>query len=376
MDNKNTPATVSVAQRLDVLRGTVKKCLDLSTNLQGFVTASGLISDIPAETELTNEEVAALRAINCLASLQNELNGLLSYYDSHKSIIEGIVAGSGAQPAQPAQEPQAAPAPVSDKAAQLARAATRPVVRPRAPISHPANAAAAAATNAERLVALTAHAAQQASEAEAAREAARLRTLEQAARAQQQQEEAALPEVADVGEPVASLPAPVSPSAKEVPSKQVDKKLRVATAYERLVTPEISPLTKMFAAAPWFHHGVGTVTVGSTEFGGWHEDHDPMDKPFERQARLPSGFYGKVDMGEGVIAPKYVVIRNQTTILIWNFALGLGCHSIFIFHSVLNPKDTDKVFRVAESCSTSTLRRVLEEFEQVWGYSSGAMVVE
>lgn len=142
-----------------------------------------------------------------------------------------------------------------------------------------------------------------------------------------------------------ALPAPVLPNLSQ-------KRPPLENSIARLVG-EQSPLLDIFAPAPWLPNGRGTVTVGSPGFQ-WYKNTDPFATDSNTRATLPSGFFG------GEERPLFVVIRLETCILVWNFAMDP--ESMLVYMAQVSDTDPENLrwFKPSELSSSFTRRLVQE----------------
>ena len=325
---------------------------------------------------LSEEQVKSLRAVQASNSLVIDLRNLSEYLQKTTAI-----AASNAS-----QEPNEKQAQLLPKAAAVVsapEASAQVAPPPRRQVPQRQTNTDAAKINSEKLASLQRIAAEQAqAQANAQQQAAeqrqqRLQQQQQEERArleaieaqrQLEEQQAQQAQIEQEAAAAAAAAAAVKPASVNQP-RQVAGAARVLSAYERLMLPDNSPLTFMFAPSPWLPNGQGNFTIGSSEFGEWYKGKQIDVTNFEDTVRLPSGFYGESDNG-----PKYAVIRLSTCIAVWNF--GYGPEDLYIFHSVMNPKPEDLTFRPVHACASSALRRVLEELGKVYGVSRNALIVE
>lgn len=325
---------------------------------------------------LSPEQVKSLRAVQASGSLVIDLRNLSEYLlkvTSANVSVTGENVEAGSLPLPPAAQ--------AVRATEAPKPQVAPPPRRQVP-QRQTNTTDAAKINQEKLESLQRIAAEQAQAQAAAQQQAaeqrqqRLLQQEQEERARQEAIEAQrLIEEQQAQEQAAQAPAPAAtpvPAPKPVQAnapRQVAGAARVLSAYERLMLPDNSPLTFMFAPSPWLPNGQGDFTIGSSEFGDWYKSKQIDVTNFEDTVRLPSGFYGESENG-----PMYAVIRLNTCIAVWNF--GYGPNDLHIFHSIMNPKPEDLTFRPVHACASSALRRFLEELGKVYGVSRNALVVE
>lgn len=190
---------------------------------------------------------------------------------------------------------------------------------------------------------------------------------------QQQQASQALSPVPAMEDPADDLPAPVELAPRRIPGVSaagagVPKKLQVHSAYDRLMSPSVSPLLRIFAASPWLPNGQGTITIGSEGFEKWRDYEIDLAGDFTRLVTLPQGFYGVVADGTNKI-PRHVVIRLKDTMLIWNFSMEEG--SLYAWRPGL-----EKTYRSIEHLSASTLRVALDQLHECFNLTpANALVI-
>lgn len=166
------------------------------------------------------------------------------------------------------------------------------------------------------------------------------------------------------------LPQAVDPTPHRIPGVRGEPapttNLRVLTAYDRLMNPAFSPLTRIFAPSPWFPVGTGKITVGSEGYTKWHQNVSIASREtFKDKATLPQAFYGEV----AGAWPEHVVIRLRDAILIWNFSFEEG--SLLMYKMGLEEK-----FAPVEVMTASTLRSVIDQLHDAYGLPpSSAMTV-
>lgn len=360
-------------ERMTALQETVAQAHKRSTYLSERLADLLGIRDLLMKEDLTPEETEAMRVHQLASTLVSDLSLLSNYYNAQ--------IDTATKYTQTNQEAAPSPAIESVNKEQVPPSMAPAVAPParRAPGAS-SSAATSSRSNEERLIALNNRAREMAEQTriaeqkqrerqQAQREAAEKAAAEKAAREEQEQkdrEEAA--KKAASAQARAQAPAVNKPAR---PTTVITAKPRVLNAYERLMSPEHSPLIKFFAPSPWFPQGRGTVTVGSVEeFGEWHQGHEVDVTDFNRTVTLPSGFYGD---NNGM--PAVAVIRLKTTVLVWRFSFDEG--SAHLFFSTMNPTPEDLQFRVLETCSSSAIRRCLQELGEVYGMEvNSALVVE
>lgn len=333
---------------------------------------------------LSEEQVRNIRIAQASNAAVIDMR-MIKEYIARLENLGPIPVGQELQALPAAVSPEPTPAPLVAATAAMAEAAknvppqrqTAPPPRRQVPQRPAVVTAEQQSLNEEKMRALQQVAAEQAEQQRQARERAaeqarQRQEAEQAAAAQEQQRmQELVQQHQHVQEAPGQIAAPAKTPIKPKPQPtKVTATARVLTAYERLMLPDVSPLTHMFAPSPWFPMGQGEITVGSEEkFGKWFEKTTVDVTDFNNAVRLPSGFYGKTENG-----PQFAVIRLNTCVAVWNF--GFGPEDVYIFHSVMNPTPADLVFRPICACASSAVRRFLIEIGEVYGIKRDAMVIE
>jgi hypothetical protein len=128
---------------------------------------------------------------------------------------------------------------------------------------------------------------------------------------------------------------------------------------------QASPLLDIFAAGPWLPDGRGIITVGSAGFQ-WYKRANPLQLAAEDRSTLPAGFFG----GDSV--PACVVLRLQSTIVIWSFTLEPD--SIAIYMAGLSDRDPQHVRWFSPTHLSATYSaRLLKELTD---FASGAQAAK
>lgn len=333
-----------VKERIETLSASVESCMQRAE----FILRS-LDSIIPMPEDAASAsttDLTASQVIRAANGIVNELRQVGIYYRTQLAkIAEDEKAGH-----MPAVDYDA-PEPAVDEAArrrqQLSAMADEQTRR--------ATAAAAALTAAQE------------------QEARDAQLVAHNLHMQQQQANQVPAPVPALEDPADGPPAPVELAPRRIPGvsaagANAPKKLQVHSAYDRLMSPSVSPLLRIFAASPWLPNGQGTITIGSEGFEKWRDYEIDLAGDFIRLVTLPQGFYGVVSDGTNKI-PRHVVIRLKDTMLIWNFSMEEG--SLYAWRPGL-----EKTYRAVEHLSASTLRIALEQLHECFNLTpANALVI-
>lgn len=120
-----------------------------------------------------------------------------------------------------------------------------------------------------------------------------------------------------------------------------------------LLVSNESPLYDIFACAPWFPQGRGSITVGSPGFN-YIKNINPITTGDNERSGLPNGFYGLGDK------PDSVVLRLDTVILIWDFAFELSHMQVFVV-GVSDANPPNYQWYNPETLSASFTTRIVNE---------------